>query len=156
MQVLVSTEALTLGADFPNVKQVIQYFPPDDMMTSLQRSGRAARRTGLTGMCITMIPLRTYQKTLKICIDTGDTMTLVETDVDQKSSDEEPEYSHSEREQDDKDNEEGMADRERSEGEVDELDETQDNELEGQPGQEKAGSNNRLHDPPWTLPWRAI
>jgi len=56
IRILVATEAAGLGCDIPDISRVVQFKCPMDLMTLVQRLGRAARNPELQGLGILLVP----------------------------------------------------------------------------------------------------
>ncbi|KAG8741802.1 hypothetical protein FRC10_002401 [Ceratobasidium sp. 414] len=69
--ILFSTEALTLGANFPNVKMVINYLVPHTAEIWLQRGGRAGRKKGTWCRIIIMATLKMLKDAATMCREAG-------------------------------------------------------------------------------------
>ncbi|KAG8721801.1 hypothetical protein FRC08_010138 [Ceratobasidium sp. 394] len=70
-RILVSTEAMTMGVDFPNVKKVVNYLVPHTQETCGQRSGRGARGEGVKCDCIIMATPKMLKDAAAICKEAG-------------------------------------------------------------------------------------
>ncbi|CUA67949.1 ATP-dependent DNA helicase Q5 [Rhizoctonia solani] len=77
--ILPSSDALTMGADFPDVEMVIQHNAPENAVVHCQRMGRGGRTKDIRCRAILMITNHAYQKAEKICERLGLTE---ETDSD--------------------------------------------------------------------------
>ncbi|CUA67133.1 ATP-dependent DNA helicase RecQ [Escherichia coli K-12] [Rhizoctonia solani] len=64
--ILVTTEAPTMGCDFPEVELVIQYTAPDSIVTHCQRTGRGARRPNIRCRAIMMITASDYERAMEL------------------------------------------------------------------------------------------
>ncbi|KAG9076973.1 nucleolar DEAD-box protein required for synthesis of 60S ribosomal subunit [Ceratobasidium sp. 370] len=67
--ILITTEALTMGADFPGVELIINFLTPALVEIWLQRSGRGARKKGVTCLCVILVTKGIVNKAAKICRD---------------------------------------------------------------------------------------
>ncbi|KAG9096998.1 hypothetical protein FS749_007300 [Ceratobasidium sp. UAMH 11750] len=70
-RILVSTEAMTMGVDFPKVQKVVNYLVPRTEETWGQRSGRGARDEDEQCECIIMATPKMLSDALEICIEAG-------------------------------------------------------------------------------------
>ncbi|KAG9086930.1 hypothetical protein FRC06_002812 [Ceratobasidium sp. 370] len=70
-RILVSTEALTMGADFPDVQLVINYLSPTLVDIWLQRAGRNGRSGLQVGLCLLLVTKGIVTNALNICKEAG-------------------------------------------------------------------------------------
>ncbi|KAG9097597.1 hypothetical protein FS749_005928 [Ceratobasidium sp. UAMH 11750] len=70
-RILVTTEALTMGADFPSVKLILNFLSPMLAEIWLQQSSRSARDEGIICLCLILVTKGIVKKAAKICKDTG-------------------------------------------------------------------------------------
>ncbi|KAG9074186.1 hypothetical protein FRC06_010872, partial [Ceratobasidium sp. 370] len=68
-RILITTEALTMGADFPNVQLVLNFLSPTLLEIWIQRAGRGARLVAL--LCIIMVTKHQVAKAIKMCDKEG-------------------------------------------------------------------------------------
>ncbi|EUC55242.1 DEAD-box helicase family protein [Rhizoctonia solani AG-3 Rhs1AP] len=64
--ILVTTEALTMGCDFADVELVIQYTAPNSVVTHIQRMGRGARWPNIRCQAIMMITASDHERAVKL------------------------------------------------------------------------------------------
>ncbi|KAG8717276.1 hypothetical protein FRC08_007863 [Ceratobasidium sp. 394] len=70
-RIMVTTEALTMGADFPSVELILNFLSPMLAEIWLQRSGRGARNEGIICLCLILVTKGIVKKAAKICKDAG-------------------------------------------------------------------------------------
>ncbi|KAG8768436.1 hypothetical protein FRC12_005567 [Ceratobasidium sp. 428] len=68
---LITTEALTMGADFSNVTLVLNWLSPSLLEIWIQRAGRNARLLALLGLCLILVTKNNVQKAIKLCESAG-------------------------------------------------------------------------------------
>ncbi|QRV96746.1 DEAD/DEAH box helicase [Ceratobasidium sp. AG-Ba] len=69
--ILITTEALTMGADFPFVLRIFNFTHPLILEIWLQRAGRGARQAGLVCICIILVTKYAVQTATALCKSAG-------------------------------------------------------------------------------------
>ncbi|QRV77009.1 DEAD/DEAH box helicase [Ceratobasidium sp. AG-Ba] len=96
---LVTSEALTMGANFLYVTLVLNFLSPALLEIWLQRAGRNARLPHLLGRCIVMVTKQNVQKAVKVCSDAGVQVNPVLLGIKAEEDDEPEELTQQDREE---------------------------------------------------------
>ncbi|KZV81633.1 P-loop containing nucleoside triphosphate hydrolase protein [Exidia glandulosa HHB12029] len=76
IRVLVCTDAAGMGCNVPNIEVVVQWKLPEKLSMFVQRAGRAARRSGTTGLAVLLVEPSAYN-----VVPTADIATQVAESV---------------------------------------------------------------------------
>ncbi|KDN33079.1 hypothetical protein RSAG8_13832, partial [Rhizoctonia solani AG-8 WAC10335] len=67
LRILISTEALTMGANFPNIRLVLTFLATQTLEAWVQRAGRGARSPHILCLCIMIVTKSIVQAAVKAC-----------------------------------------------------------------------------------------
>ncbi|CAE6482439.1 unnamed protein product [Rhizoctonia solani] len=69
LRILISTEALTMGANFPDIQLVLTLLAPQTLEAWVQHAGRGARSSNILCLCIMIVTKSIVETAVKACKD---------------------------------------------------------------------------------------